>query len=348
LEIVAEENAIETKKRELEITKEFVHRKSFSIAKDSPTSTLKWRMEKGNKLDGFDKDGYLLIHKAVLEDRWDVVKDLLQLGADINAFDTRGETALHLAVRQDNVLMVDYLRVYEANTEATGDPEKRTPLHLCAQLGHTKPAAALIKDLANLEARTDKGYTPLRVAVNNDKVDFAIWLIENYKVNIDTVDDLGESMLTYAVRINRPSVVDFLLDSGATVDRVDGRNLSALMVAARADNVELINMMVSRGAKIDAANSDGKTALHFAASSGSTAAAQALLELGANVDAKDLIGNTPLHESCKHSRFAVSGRLVAWKADLNVKGGDGLSPLALALCNNDNDTVTLLMNNGAS
>jgi len=240
------------------------------------------------------------------------------------------------------------LLVYEADPHATGDRDKSTPLHLCAYHGFTKCAEALLKAGADLEAKTEDGYTPLRVAVERDQVDFAIWLTEKHKAKIDCVDDLGETILTYAVRINRPSLIDFLLDNGAIVDMVDDRNLSPSMVAARADNSDIIRLLVTRGAPVDATNSDGKTALHFAASSGSAAAAETLLVLGANVDAKDEQGNTPLHESCKHSKFSVSARLVAWKADLSQKGGDGLSPLALALCCNDNDTVTLLLSNGAN
>jgi len=97
LEIYVAETAIEAKKRELEISKEFTNRdmtpRSRSASTVSPrdcmwleggkillrnlirevnfffffsASALKWRMEKGNKLDAFDRDGYLLIHRAVL------------------------------------------------------------------------------------------------------------------------------------------------------------------------------------------------------------------------------------------------------------------------------------------
>jgi ankyrin repeat protein len=276
------------------------------------------------------------------------VKHLLQIGADLNSFDARGETALHLAVRNENELMVDYLLVYEADPNATSSRDKSTPLHLCAYHGFIKCATALVKAGADLEAKTEDGYTPFRVAIDRDQVDFAIWLVEKNNANVNCMDDLGETILTYAVRVNKPSLIDFLLDAGAAPDLVDDRNLSACMVAARADDSELLRLLVSRGAKVDATNSDGKTALHFAASSGSAAAAQTLIELGANVDARDEQGNTALHESCKHSKFSVSARLVANKAELNFQGGDGLTPLALAICGNDDDTIALLMSNGAS
>ena len=97
---------------------------------------------------------------------------------------------------------------------------------------------------------------------------------------------------------------------------------------------------------------------------------------GADVDARDVHGNTPLHDSCKYPafiillyfyyifillvsvyslfdsqrqfKFSVSARLVAFHANLNLQGGDGLTPLALAICGNDDDTVALLMSNGAN
>eukprot|EP00026_Physarum_polycephalum_P005174 Phypoly_transcript_05204.p1 GENE.Phypoly_transcript_05204~~Phypoly_transcript_05204.p1 ORF type:complete len:600 (+),score=113.29 Phypoly_transcript_05204:149-1948(+) len=352
LEMHVAENAIESKRRELELSKELSNRDMqtprSSTVSPRDSSALKWRMERGNKLDAFDKDGYLLIHRAVLEDRWDVVKHLMQIGADLNSLDARGETALHLAVRNDNELMVDYLLVYEADPNAAGGRDRSTPMHLCAYHGYIKCATALVKAGADLEAKTEEGYTPLRLAIDREQVDFALWLLEKNSVNVNCVDDLGETLLTYAVRINKESLIDFLLDGGAAADMVDDRNLSPCMVAARADNSEIIRMLISRGAGVDAKNSDGKTALHFAASSGSASAAQTLLELGADVDARDDLGNTPLHESCKNSKFNVSARLVANHATLSVQGGDGLTPLALAICNNDDDTVALLMSNGAS
>jgi len=352
LEMHVDENVIEAKRRELELTKQFSNREvqtpRSNTVSPRDSSALKWRMEKGNKLDAFDKEGYLLIHRAVLEDRWDVVKHLMQIGADLNSLDARGETALHLAVRNDNELMVDYLLVYEADPNAAGGRDRSTPMHLCAYHGYVKCATALIKAGADLEAKNEEGYTPLRLAIDREQVDFALWLLEKNSVNVNCVDDLGETLLTYAVRINKESLIDFLLDGGAAADMVDDRNLSPCMVAARADNSEIIRMLILRGAGVDAKNSDGKTALHFAASSGSANAAQTLIELGADVDARDDLGNTPLHESCKNSKFNVSARLVANRANLNVQGGDGLTPLSLAICNNDDDTVALLMSNGAT
>jgi len=79
-------------------------------------------------------------------------------------------------------------------------------MHLCAYHGYIKCATALVKAGADLEAKNEydyndlfstfiliysnyyrcrDGYTPLRLAIDREQVDFALWLLEKNSVNIN-------------------------------------------------------------------------------------------------------------------------------------------------------------------
>ena len=91
-----------------------------------------------------------------------VVRALLAAGADVNAADQQGWTALHFAGRAD-VLAVELL------VSAGADPNARavdgtTPLHEAAEYCNVEAARVLIAAGGDPTARTDEGLSPLDVA----------------------------------------------------------------------------------------------------------------------------------------------------------------------------------------
>lgn len=89
----------------------------------------------------------------------DVVKYLLDKGANPNAVSATGETALHFAAYAGHNEIVRMLVESEADVGAV-NIEKNTPLHYAALNGTTETARLLVKYGAELNARNHYGYTP--------------------------------------------------------------------------------------------------------------------------------------------------------------------------------------------
>ena len=89
---------------------------------------------------------------------------LLQNGAEINAADENGDTALHFATANNMIKMVKLLIKRGANVNV-GDTDLQSPLHLSAKMGHKEITQILIRNGANVNAENSGGGNPLHIAL---------------------------------------------------------------------------------------------------------------------------------------------------------------------------------------
>src|SRR4030095_3330239 len=89
---------------------------------------------------------------------------MIKQGADVNAPQGDGVTALHWAARQGDVELVAALVAAGANPRATTRFGSYTPLHLAAERGSAAIATALLGAGSPVDARTNTGATPLMLA----------------------------------------------------------------------------------------------------------------------------------------------------------------------------------------
>jgi ankyrin repeat protein len=99
---------------------------------------------------------------AIKDDSIDDVKRLVGQGADVNAKDKDGFSALHVAVLQDNNAIVKYLIEKGADIEAK-DSKGNTPL---LNANHVDVVRCLVEMGANVDAKDSKGYDLFDHAVN--------------------------------------------------------------------------------------------------------------------------------------------------------------------------------------
>ena len=101
------------------------------------------------------------------------VKALLKSGADVNAAQGDGMTALHWAAQKGDAELVGMLLSAGANVRATTRLGGYTPMHLASQAGHARVVAALLAAGAPADVRTATGASPLMLAARSGSVDTA-------------------------------------------------------------------------------------------------------------------------------------------------------------------------------
>ncbi|KAJ1468491.1 ankyrin repeat-containing domain protein [Baffinella frigidus] len=123
---------------------------------------------------GFDinikhfKDAQPLLHTAVqLPGRLEILKVLLQGGADGSMPDLCGRTAMICAVQKGNAAAVAVMIQYSVDVNARADKYGKTPLHHAVAMGNAGLTEMLLNAGADIEVKDNAGYRPLHHAAAN-------------------------------------------------------------------------------------------------------------------------------------------------------------------------------------
>jgi hypothetical protein len=126
-------------------------------------------LDQGSDVNSEEEDHSTPLTWAAYHGHTDVARMLLDHDAYVNAKDVAGWTPLRSAVsagfsREDRTQLVRLLLERGANPNA-GDSHRRTPLHLVSRGRPTLDVARILIEYgADLDARDDKGKTPFQVA----------------------------------------------------------------------------------------------------------------------------------------------------------------------------------------
>jgi ankyrin repeat protein len=127
-------------------------------------------LDHGSDVNSEEDDNSTPLIWAAYHGHTDVARMLLDNNACVNAKDVAGWTPLRSAVsagfsREDRTQLVRLLLEHGANPNAD-DSRRRTPLHLVSRGRSTLDVARILLEYgADLDARDDKGKTPLQVAL---------------------------------------------------------------------------------------------------------------------------------------------------------------------------------------
>lgn len=239
--------------------------------------------------------------------------ELVRAGADVNAIQADGTTALHWAVyRVEEELAILLLR-NEARPDVV-NAFGSTPLSEAVRLAHAGLVKALLGAGADPNIGNDDGQTPLMLAAWTGVVEVARLLVE-HGAEVNAVEQwTGQTALMWAAARNHPEMTQFLIDQGADVEAralvndwsvqitSEPRNqyrpaggLTPLLYAARSGCLRCVAAIVEAGADVDLPTPEGVTPLLVAIDNFHFAIAHYLLDAGANAHAFDWWGRTPLY-----------------------------------------------------
>jgi ankyrin repeat protein len=275
------------------------------------------------------------------------VKKLLKDGADVNAAQGDGMTALHWAALNGDVDMTSMLLYAGANVGAKTRIGGYTPLHLAAQVGHANVIAPLVAAGAQVTALTSTGATALMQAAHSGNADAVRILIENgADPNVKETAN-GQTALMFAAAADRVDVVKLLLSRGADLD-VTSRvvDFSKLTMSNDVDqngvprpqpppppggrDIPGVTRPFNYNELID--KHGGLAALHFAARQGAMATTEALLKGGAKIDQRGAGDQTtPILVAAINGHFDLVSYLLDHGANPNLASITGVTPLYAVL-----------------
>jgi ankyrin repeat protein len=246
----------------------------------------------------------LLMHAAALGNV-ETVRFLIDSGADINAKNDLGATALLWAAR---------------------DPDK---------------ARLLIEHGADVNVQSKQGRTPLMLAALRDGGSDIVALMLAKGAKVNAADGVGDTALLLAAEIGNIETMRLLIAKGADVHAINRYGDSTLFAAARGRRTEAVRLMIEKGVDPNLATTwfpsvrNGQiaqlklVALDRAANFGPVQMVRDLLKAGANVNAQDSRGLTPLMfaVSAENQKAEIVQTLIAAGADVNIRSATGETAL---------------------
>jgi uncharacterized protein len=171
------------------------------------------------------------------------------------------------------------------------------PLHDAARTGDVEQTRALIGEGAAIDARSDRGETPLIVAIlaGNDAI--AELLIEKGAA-IDARNAGGFTPLHAAAYAGDPAMAELLITKGADINDAQNKaGVTPLFPAIEEDHAAVAELLIAEGADLRPQERHGYTALTRALFKGNKDVVVLLRARGAECQGPDVLGDS-LHQEC--------------------------------------------------
>lgn len=262
------------------------------------------------------------------------VKALLEAGADVNRMPHKvGGPALVEAALGNYPESVLLLLAAGAAPDERGKRDK-TALMEMAGRGQAQAVQALIAAGADINARSEYGSTALLEAMRNGRQEAARLLL-GAKADVNAKENSGSSVFTAAagMRKTTPALMEALLEHGADINERDDRGRDAIALAAGARNPELIEFLEKRmGRREEEAEEMRSEALYSAAVSRHAETVEKVLRLPHTNINRGLkkTGVTPLMAAADLGYSDIVALLLAKGADPGVPDKKGKTPMACA------------------
>jgi len=284
------------------------------------------------------------------------VKNLLDSGADVNAKNEQGETALMVALFEEHDKIVVMLLAYGADVNVKNN-DGNTAITFASQ-----KYMEIMLDKIDWNENRNNLFFMVSEQIQDDSVDDTDFLrmILDSGANVDTLDENGNSVLFYASELGLANTVKILLDSGADVNKKNNSGETALQVAVAYNKPEIVTILLRNRADMNAKNNSGETALQVAVAYNKPEIVTILqsheadmvfmrksLENEADMNAKNADGNTTLMLASRDGHAEIVVMLLASGPDMNAKNHDGNTTLMLASREGHAEIVAMLLDSGA-
>ena len=303
------------------------------------------------------KYGKTILNKCLIraanENLAELLRYTIKQGADVNANDESGKSALISCSENGNLTLVECLVEHGAHVDAgvrqdRDDSYEYTQFLMNMQNVYTMLTYFLFLGIAEY-AISDFGDTSLTVASKNGHFPIVKYLIDK-GASLDLRNKNEDTALILAANYNHADVARFLVENGANVNAIGSYGSTALIFSAKNGNFELAQHLVENGADINKSSYEGKTALIWAAGNGHLDIVKQLVDNGAHLnkaDSNEEPSTTALCLACQNDRYDVAKYLVERKADLNETDENGNTALMIASKRGQMDLVDILLANRA-
>ncbi|XP_021964204.1 E3 ubiquitin-protein ligase mib1 isoform X3 [Folsomia candida] len=305
--------------------------------------------------------GHTAMQAASQNGHLDVIRILLNHGADPEVEDKDGDRAVHHAAFGDEPLVIEMMAQSGADLNAR-NKRRQTALHIGVNKGHLGVVRTLLRLGCHPSLQDLEGDSPIHDSVSKKRDDMLSLLLD-HNADVTLTNNNGFNGLHHAALRGNPSAMRILLTKlprAWIVDEKKDDGYTALHLASLNNHFQVAELLVREGrANLDIQNVNAQTALHLAVERQHSQIVRLLVSAGANLNLADKDGDTPLHEALRHhtlsqlrqlqdvadvskllmglgpsgadrkSSASIACFLAAHGADLNIRNKKNQTPLCL-------------------
>ncbi|ETN85671.1 ankyrin repeat protein, partial [Necator americanus] len=235
-----------------------------------------------------------LLHIAVKRDSLEISKFLLENKATVDVEDKNGATPLEIAVRQNNVSMVNLLLAHGASVRSSRAGTDSV-LHIAVSKG-----AQMLKVFAEKAKDVDWSTSAVLSYALDEKALDCAKIIVSAGAQVDSKDEHGNTLLIQRILLSDDAGATFLLEQGAEHLAKDSHQRSSFELAACYGLINTLRVICGLGVNINERTNGGfgYTVLKQALSEGHYDCAALLVSLGCDLESTTADGSfiqTMLH-----------------------------------------------------
>ncbi|XP_028968156.1 protein phosphatase 1 regulatory subunit 16A [Galendromus occidentalis] len=229
----------------------------------------------------------VMLLEAAARNDVEEVRRLLMMGVSPDSTNEDGLTALHQCCIDDSEEMMKLLLEFGANVNAK-DSEQWTPLHAAATCGHIHLVKYLILKGADLLAVNADGNMPYDICEDEQTLDHIETEMAKRGITQNTIDTTraaAEMQMLKDLKEHKAR--------GGDLEWKDEQLATPLHIAAANGYISVVEFLLENGVATDAADCDLWQPIHAAACWGHPDAVEVLVQAGADLNAKTKNGETP-------------------------------------------------------
>lgn len=208
-------------------------------------------------------DGKSLLHYAVLGSAYDVIKELIKRGININLLDNNNESAIFDCARKAKLDIAKILIINNINLNQVNKLGESL-LHLASYKGDKQFIDLLLENDIVVDKTTLDGLYPVHYAVLSSNINIIKHLLNISNQSFLLKDKNNNTLLHHAAKTTNDLLIYFLISEGINVNLMNNSFETPLFNAARFGTRETVLALLNNDAYIDLKNDKRETPVELA------------------------------------------------------------------------------------
>ena len=288
-------------------------------------------------------DGTNPLHYAIEEDKIEIVKILLEYGADVN-LKINDYTPCMSATFIGNLTILKLLVEYGGNCDLI-----TTRGYSAFKLACNRGNKEIVKYLFSNSATHERNESLWIACRNNDVEIVALLLSDSWEKDKDIDSNFiknNRSCLEISIQGGNIEIINILLQYGANINKCDTRGRSLLIKAIIYENIDIVELLLEKGIRVMLKDRRTNLPIHFAAEINNTELLNLIIQIN-DVNSKNVFGETPIFNACNYNCIDNLRLLIENGAEVNIQNQDGITPLMRATKYNNIECIRILLEEGA-